>query len=46
MKRIVQIKRSTRKYVRTLPGDETTGGRPRRVLVTKRTVTAKRRTVR
>jgi hypothetical protein len=46
MKRIVQIKRSVRKSVRVLPGDGTSSGKPRRVIVTKKVVVARRRTVR
>jgi hypothetical protein len=46
MKRILHIKRTTKKWVRTLPGDDASGGRPRRVVVTKRVTTARRRTLR
>ena len=46
MKRILQIKRTTKRSVRTLPGDELSGGRPRRVVVVKRRTVTRRRTVR
>jgi len=46
MKRILQIKRSVKKMVRTLPGDESSGGKPRRVVITKTTTSSRRRIVR
>ena len=44
MKRITQIKRSVRKFVRMIPGDARSGGKPRRVLIT-RTTTSRRQTL-
>jgi hypothetical protein len=44
MKKILRIKRSVKRVVRTLPGDASTGGRPRRVVITT-TRTSKRRSV-
>jgi hypothetical protein len=46
MKRIIHIKRSVKKVVRTLPGDALSGGKPRRVVITKTTTTSHRRIVR
>ena len=44
MKKVIHIKRSVRKIVRILPGDASSGGKPRRVVVT-RTTTSTRRSV-
>ena len=46
MKRILHIKRSVKKIVRTLPGDEASGGKPRRVVITRTTTSSHKRTVR
>ncbi len=46
MKKIIQIRRSVKKMVRTLPGDELSGGKPRRVVITRTTTSSRRRTVR
>jgi len=46
MKRILQTKRSVKRTVRTLPGNELSGGKPRRVVITKTTTSSRRRTVR
>jgi len=45
MKKIIHIKRSVKRVVRILPGNELSGGRPRRVTITRRT-TSTRRSVR
>lgn len=45
MKRIIRIKKSVKRVVRTIPAEATTDGRARRVIITK-TTTSKRRSVR
>jgi len=42
MKKILQIKRTVKKIIRSIPGDAASGGRPRRVLLIKKTVTSRR----
>jgi len=42
MKKILQIKRTVKKIVRTTPGDAASGGRPHRLLIIKKTVSSRR----
>jgi len=42
MKKILQVKRTVKKIVRTIPGDAASGGRPRRLLIIKKTVSSRR----
>jgi hypothetical protein len=46
MKRVLRIKRTTRRSVWLVPGNERTDGKPRRVVVVKKRTVARRRTVR
>lgn len=46
VKKLISFRRSVKKVVRTLPGDAASGGKPRRVIVTKTKTSLSRRTVR
>jgi len=46
VKKIVQYRRTVKKSVRTIPGDAASGGKPRRLVITKVTTSSRRRTVR